>query len=39
VTCGAAELDRDGLAAVAMQELDGAAAIIEPAVSPLHQRH
>ena len=35
---GAAQLDADGLAAVAVEQLDRAAAVVEPAVAPLHQR-
>src|SRR4051794_41463999 len=35
----AAQLQADGLAAVAVLELDGAAVVGEPAVAPLHERH
>src|SRR5689334_5577345 len=35
---GAAELDGDGLAAAAVPELDGPAAVVEPLVAPLHER-
>src|SRR5262249_34637298 len=37
--CGAAKLHGNGLAAVPVAQLDGPAALVEPTVAPLHQRH